>query len=58
MNAVVLFLPLMLLSGDFSELFYFPLLSSPRFWFLMSVSGVFGFLMSYVSGWQIQVMSA
>lgn len=56
-NAAVLFLPLMLFTGEISEIFYFPLLSSFRFWTLMTISGVFGFLMSYVTGWQIQVTS-
>uniref|UniRef100_A0A183DIV3 TPT domain-containing protein n=1 Tax=Gongylonema pulchrum TaxID=637853 RepID=A0A183DIV3_9BILA len=52
-----LFLPLMLFTGELSEIFYFPLLTSFRFWMLMTFSGVFGFLMSYVTGWQIQVTS-
>ncbi|KJH48566.1 hypothetical protein DICVIV_05310 [Dictyocaulus viviparus] len=58
LNAVVLFLPLMLLFGEISELMYFPKLFNPVFWMLMLLSGVFGFLMGYVTGWQIQATSA
>lgn len=56
-NASVLFLPLILFNGEFGEVFYFPKLFSAHFWLLMTVSGVFGFLMGYVTGWQIQVTS-
>uniref|UniRef100_A0A0R3RMR6 TPT domain-containing protein n=1 Tax=Elaeophora elaphi TaxID=1147741 RepID=A0A0R3RMR6_9BILA len=56
-NALVLFLPIMFFTGDISEVFYFHYLSSIRFWTLMTLSGIFGFLMSYVTGWQIQVTS-
>ncbi|VDO28169.1 unnamed protein product [Heligmosomoides polygyrus] len=55
LNAIVLFLPFI---GEFGELMYFPLLFSPVFWTLMSFSGVIGFLMGYVTGWQIQATSA
>lgn len=58
LNAIVLFLPFMLFFGEFGELMYFPLLFSPVFWTLMSFSGVIGFLMGYVTGWQIQATSA
>ncbi|EJD75441.1 GDP-fucose transporter, variant [Loa loa] len=57
-NALVLFIPVMLFSGDISEVFYFRYSSSLRFWTLMTLSGIFGFLMSYVTGWQIQVTSS
>ncbi|VBB25306.1 unnamed protein product [Acanthocheilonema viteae] len=56
-NSLVLFLPVMFVTGDISEMFYFRGLSSIRFWTLMTLSGIFGFLMSYVTGWQIQVTS-
>ncbi|KAK6032640.1 hypothetical protein OSTOST_01161 [Ostertagia ostertagi] len=58
LNALVLFLPFMLFLGEFGELLYFPRLFSPVFWMWMSLSGVFGFLMGYVTGWQIQATSA
>ncbi|VDN90884.1 unnamed protein product [Brugia pahangi] len=56
-NALVLFLPIILFTGDISEVFYFHYLTSLRFWTLMTLSGIFGFLMSYITGWQIQVTS-
>lgn len=56
-NATFLFLPLMLLFGEVSEVFNFPLLYNPRFWFLMSLSGVFGFAIGTVTGLQIQFTS-
>ncbi|VDO06092.1 unnamed protein product [Haemonchus placei] len=58
LNAIILFLPFMLFFGEFGELFYFPRLFSPVFWMWMSLSGIFGFLMGYVTGWQIQATSA
>uniref|UniRef100_A0AAF5PH14 Sugar phosphate transporter domain-containing protein n=1 Tax=Wuchereria bancrofti TaxID=6293 RepID=A0AAF5PH14_WUCBA len=56
-NALVLFLPIILFFGDITEVFYFHYLTSLRFWTLMTLSGIFGFLMSYITGWQIQVTS-
>ncbi|KAE9416541.1 hypothetical protein Angca_008940 [Angiostrongylus cantonensis] len=58
LNAIMLFLPLMLLFGEIGELMYFPRLFSPVFWTWMTLSGVMGFLMGYVTGWQIQATSA
>ncbi|CAI4225471.1 unnamed protein product [Auanema sp. JU1783] len=57
LNAMFLFLPLMLFNGEFGEVMYFPRLFDFTFWFLMTLSGVFGFMMGYVTGWQIQVTS-
>ncbi|MFH4976575.1 hypothetical protein AB6A40_003284 [Gnathostoma spinigerum] len=56
-NATVLFLPFLLLNGEFGTVLYYPNLLSTSFWILLSISGVFGFLMSYVTGWQIQATS-
>jgi len=58
LNACVLFLPLMLFSGEIGSIFSFESLFSINFWTMMSISGVFGFLMGYVTGFQIQVCSA
>lgn len=55
LNACLLFLPLMLFSGEFGVVPYFEYITSLKFWLIMSVSGVFGFIMGYVTGWQIQV---
>ncbi|CAD6185341.1 unnamed protein product [Caenorhabditis auriculariae] len=57
LNALFLFLPLMLFSGEFGEVIYFPKLFDIVFWTVMTISGVFGFMMGYVTGWQIQATS-
>ncbi|CAJ0587949.1 unnamed protein product, partial [Mesorhabditis spiculigera] len=57
LNAIFLFLPLMLFSGEFGTVAFFPGLFSHTFWTLMTISGVFGFMMGYVTGWQIQATS-
>ncbi|XP_064632405.1 GDP-fucose transporter 1-like [Lineus longissimus] len=56
-NAMILFLPLMLLSGEFESVIYFDRLGYPFFWIAMFAGGVFGFAIGYVSGLQIQVTS-
>lgn len=56
-NATILFLPLMLVFGEFVEVIHFPLLYSPHFWLLMTISGVFGFAIGTVTGLQIQFTS-
>ncbi|KAK6751654.1 hypothetical protein RB195_003209 [Necator americanus] len=58
LNAMVLFLPLMLFSGELGEVMFFPRLFNVTFWMWMSLSGIFGFMMGYVTGWQIQATSA
>lgn len=54
-NAICLFLPLMLFTGEFGVIPYFDNISSLKFWSIMTLSGFFAFIMSYVTGWQIQV---
>lgn len=56
-NAVLLFFPLMIVFGELPTVFRFPFLADPTFWVLMLVSGVFGFLIAYVTMLQIQVTS-
>ena len=56
-NATVLFLPLMFIFGEYSEVINFPKLGDINFWNLMIVSGIFGFGIGYVTGLQIQVTS-
>jgi GDP-fucose transporter C1 len=56
-NACFLFLPLMLFSGEIGNVAYFSGILSPYFWTMMSISGFFGFIMGYVTGWQIQATS-
>ena len=56
-NAVVLFLPLMAVTGDIQSLFAFPQLNTVNLWSMLFLSGIFGFAIGYVTGLQIQVTS-
>ncbi|XP_062973524.1 GDP-fucose transporter 1 [Elgaria multicarinata webbii] len=56
-NACVLFLPLLILMNEFSTLYYFDKLRSINFWGMMTLSGVFGFAIGYVTGLQIKFTS-
>uniref|UniRef100_A0A8C8RH59 Solute carrier family 35 member C1 n=1 Tax=Pelusios castaneus TaxID=367368 RepID=A0A8C8RH59_9SAUR len=57
MNACVLFLPLMVLFGEFHTLYHFDKLGNPGFWGMMTLGGVFGFAIGYVTGLQIKFTS-
>ena len=54
-NASLIFIPLILITGEVSTLRAFPLLYSMKFWGPMTVAGAFGFAMGYVVGLQIDV---
>jgi len=56
-NAVFLFIPLMIYNGDLSTIANFPHLYKGKFWMMMSLSGVFGIAIGYVTGLQIKVTS-
>lgn len=56
-NASVLFLPLLLIFGDLGRLVHFSLLSDLWFWTMMTLGGVFGFAIGYVTGLQIKYTS-
>lgn len=56
-NAAVLFVPVLLISGDFTTLANFSHLQDHYFWLMMSLSGVFGIGIGYVTGLQIKVTS-
>ncbi|XP_009100700.3 GDP-fucose transporter 1 [Serinus canaria] len=56
-NACVLFFPLMVLLGEFRTLYHFDKLGSPSFWGVMTLGGVFGFAIGYVTGLQIKFTS-
>jgi GDP-fucose transporter C1 len=56
-NACILFLPLMLIFGELPVLFNYPKLFNMAFLFAMTVAGILGFAMGYVSGYQIQMTS-
>lgn len=56
-NAVFLFLPLILLNAEYSIIASFTHLSDLYFWAMMTLSGVFGIGIGYVTGLQIKVTS-
>ncbi|CAD5124254.1 DgyrCDS12551 [Dimorphilus gyrociliatus] len=56
-NACVLFLPLMILSGEVSKVIHFNQITSIYFWTAMTIAGVFGFAIGFVTGLQIKVTS-
>ena len=56
-NAVCLFIPLMLMNGEFSVVRDFDKLYTFHFVGLMTLSGVFAFMIGFVTGLQIQITS-
>lgn len=56
-NACVLFLPLLLLLGELQTLRSFSQLGSAHFWGMMTLGGLFGFAIGYVTGLQIKFTS-
>lgn len=49
-NACILFLPIMLIFGEFGEVWSFQKLGNSAFWTYMTVGGVFGFAIGYITG--------
>jgi len=56
-NACILFIPLMMITGEFYIVAEFEHLDDLSFWWLMSLGGLFGFAIGYVTGLQIKVTS-
>ena len=56
-NAIFLFLPLMLVMGEFQVIYNFPMIGSLYFWTVMTIAGFFGIAIGYVTGLQIKVTS-
>merc|ERR1719414_876660 len=54
---MLLFIPMMLVFGEFSVLMEFSGLFSLTFWILMTLGGVFGCGIGYVTGLQVKVTS-
>jgi GDP-fucose transporter C1 len=54
LNATVLFVPLILLTGEVSEIFQNPTTRTPLFWTLMSVGGMLGIAISFAAAAQIK----
>lgn len=57
LNATVLFLPLIFLSGDFNTVLSTPAIRSPGYWFIMICSGLLGVMISFASAAQIKYTS-
>lgn len=53
-NALAIFVPLIVLNGEVAELATFPYLTSSKFWGAMLISGFFGFIMGFVAGLQVK----
>ncbi|XP_010894198.1 GDP-fucose transporter 1 isoform X2 [Esox lucius] len=56
-NACILFIPLILVFDEISHLAKFSRLGDPKFWGMMTLGGVFGFAIGYVTGLQIKFTS-
>ena len=56
-NATFLFPPLLFLMGEIPVVYNFQFLRSAYFWMMMTMSGVFGIAIGYVTGLQIKVTS-
>ncbi|KRX23515.1 GDP-fucose transporter 1, partial [Trichinella nelsoni] len=56
-NSSLLFLPGILLAGELKHIVDFPHLYSTKFWLFMIISGLFGFLISYISVLQVKLTS-
>lgn len=56
-NACILFLPLILVFGELGSLANFSRLTDLGFWGMMTLGGVFGFAIGYVTGLQIKFTS-
>lgn len=50
-----LFLPLILINNELSEIINYPKLTHGYFWFLMTIGGLCGFAIGYVTALQIKV---
>ena len=54
-NAMILFMPLILVFGEVPEIYRYPDLFSINFFLLMTAGGIFGFAIGYVTGLQVKV---
>ncbi|KAK7081950.1 hypothetical protein SK128_023671 [Halocaridina rubra] len=55
--ASIVFIPLIIISGEMHAVFKILSEESTHFWVLMTIGGLFGFAIGYVTGLQIQVTS-
>jgi GDP-fucose transporter C1 len=54
-NAILLFIPLMIVFGEPSVIYNYSEIFSLGFWVPMSAAGLFGFAIGYVTGLQVKV---
>jgi GDP-fucose transporter C1 len=54
-NAILLFIPLMIVFGELSVIYNYSEIFSLGFWAPMSAAGLFGFAIGYVTGLQVKV---
>ena len=54
-NAMLLFIPMMIVFQEFPVVMQFEGIFSGTFWFLMTLGGVFGCAIGYVTGMQVKV---
>ena len=57
LNALLLLLPLIFITGEVVQLYHFPYWTDVYVWMLLIVAGVFGIAIGYVTALQIQVTS-
>ena len=55
-NAMILFVPLIVVFGEIPEIYSYPDLFSISFFLLMTAGGLFGLAIGYVTGLQVQVI--
>lgn len=55
--SIIIFIPLMLISGEFQEVMKYEKFNEPFFWGIMIVGGICGFSIGYVTMLQIKVTS-
>ena len=56
-NAMILFVPLIVVFGEVPEIYSYPDLFSISFFLLMTAGGLFGLAIGYVTGLQVQVIN-
>lgn len=55
--SIVIFMPLMIISGEHRTVYNYEKLGHPLFWGAMTIGGVFGFAIGYLTALQIKVTS-
>lgn len=53
--ATIIFIPIMIVNNELSELINYPQLYDANFWFIMTIGGVSGFAIGFLTSLQIKV---